>query len=149
TGRKHEDLNKAPVLIRPSVRLGLPGSFSLVAAGPPPISIFGVTPRLLALGLERPLIRRERWRLDWRGSGRVGCVKGAFPCPKRPLGFPAGSPDNPAGCIGESTDKAYLRYVGTEVQYTQRILKAPKLMPHIAGGVNFIDGKYQVNAPRA
>jgi len=149
TGRKVEDLNKAPIVVRPSLRVGLQWKFALVVAAPPPIGVFGITPHLFAFGLERPILRRDRWALSWRGSGQAGSVKGAFTCPQRSLGFPAGSPNNPAGCVGESSDRAYLRYAGTEIQYTQRIPKVPRLTPHLAAGVNFIDGKFQVNAPRA
>src|SRR5258708_11751553 len=50
-GRSQEDLNKAPIIVRPSVRIGLPWRFSVVAAVPPPLPAYGVTPRLVALGL--------------------------------------------------------------------------------------------------
>jgi hypothetical protein len=149
SGRKQEDVNKVPVLIRPSVRVGLPWRFSLVAAGPPPIRAFGVTPRLFAFGLERPILEREWWSLGWRGSGQVGSLKAAITCPREALGFPGGSPGNPSGCIGESADAVYLRYAGTEIQYTRRISRAPRLTPHVAAGINFIAGKFQVNAPLA
>src|SRR6266478_3692268 len=80
-GTKNEDLNKAPVLVRPSVRVGLPWRFSVVATAPPPITTFGITPRLFALGFERPILERGTWTLGWRLSGQTGSVKGAFTCP--------------------------------------------------------------------
>jgi hypothetical protein len=101
-GRQLEDLNKAPIFVRPVVRVGLPGKFSLVAAAPPPFRLFGVTPRLLAFGLERPILEREQWTLSWRGYGQVGSVKGAFTCPRSVLAFAPGSPDNPKQCVAES-----------------------------------------------
>ena len=146
-GREPEDLNKAPIFVRPVVRVGLPGKFSLVAAAPPPFRLFGVTPRLLAFGLERPLLVREQWTLSWRGYGQVGSVKGAFTCPRSVLAFAPGSPDNPKGCAGESADIASLRYAGSEFQLAYRIPSMPKLTPHAAAGGNFIDGVFQVHAP--
>jgi hypothetical protein len=74
-------------------------------------------------------------------------VKSSFTCPKHVLGFPSGSPNNPSGYIAESSDIAYLRYAGTEVEYSYRIPKMPRVIPHLAGGINFIDGAFQVNAP--
>jgi hypothetical protein len=134
-------------LIRPSVRVGLPWRFSVVAAGPPPVGAFGITPRLFFFGLERPILERHQRSLSWRAYGQVGSVKSAFTCPHRALAFPAGSPDNPSGCIGESADVASLRYAGTEVQFTHRISQMPRLTPQVAARVNLIDGAFQVNAP--
>ncbi|MBI4906113.1 MAG: hypothetical protein HY820_20940 [Acidobacteria bacterium] len=147
SGRKEEDLNKVPVFIRPSLRVGIPWKFSVVVAGLPPARIYGVTPGLFAFGLERPVIERPGWRLGWRGYGQVGSVGGAFTCPKRSLGFPAGSPQNPSGCIGESSDTATLRYAGTEAQFSIAVPRMPRLIPHAAAGINLIDSAFQIDAP--
>jgi hypothetical protein len=146
SGRKGEELNKVPLLVRPSLRVALPGRFSVVAAGPPPFRMFGVTPRLLTLGVERPLLERDQWRLGWRAYGQTGWVRGAFTCPEKALATPAGSPDNPSGCIDESRDVARLRYAGTEVQWAYRIRQMPKLIPHGAVGVNLINSMFEVDA---
>jgi hypothetical protein len=149
SGKKREDLNKVPILARPNVRIGLPWKFSVVAAGPPPIEMFGVKPRLFALGLERPILERSRWTLGWRASGQLGTIKGAITCPRRAVEAPSGSPDNPSGCIATSSDVAHLRYAGTELQFAYRITRMPKLIPHAAAGINFIDSFFQVDAPLA
>jgi hypothetical protein len=146
SGRKQEELNKAPILMRPSIRVGLPWRLSLVASAPLPVRVFGITPRLFAFGVERPIVERRLWRIGWRASGQVGSVKGAFTCPNRALGFPAGSANNPSGCIAESADVASLRYAGTEVQFAQQIPRMPRLTPHVAAGVNYIDSAFHVNA---
>jgi len=146
-GHVPEDLNKAPIFARPVVRIGLPAKFSLVVAAPPPIEVFGVRSHLLAFGVERPLMERGDWTLNWRGYGQVGNVKGAFTCPKSVLGFAPGSPQNPTECVGESADVATLRYAGMEFQVAHRLRRMPKVVPHIAAGGNFIDGAFQVHAP--
>ena len=146
-GKKEEDLNKAPIFARPRVTVGLPWRFSLIAAAPPTLRVFGVAPHLFALGLERPILERDQSRLDWRASGQLGSVNGAFTCPNSALGFPSGSPNNPTGCIARSSDTISLRYAGTELQFAHRIPRIPRLTPHVAAGVNFIDGVVQVNAP--
>ncbi len=146
-GTSPEDLNKAPILVRPIVRIGLPDRFSVILAAPPPFTVFGLTPRLLEFGLERPLVERGKWMLGWRGYGQVGSVKGAFTCPRSVLAFAPGSPENPGACVGESADVASLRYAGSELELAYRIPNAPKLVPHVAVGGTLIDGAFQVHAP--
>jgi hypothetical protein len=148
SGKKQEDLNKTPIFGRPSIRVGLPWRFTIVAAGPAPFQAFGVTPHLFALGLERAILERDKWRIGWRGYGQFGSVEGAFTCPSKALAFPAGSPNNPSACTGESADVITLRYAGTEVQLSHRMPGMPRLTPHVAAGFNVIDGIFQVNAPR-
>jgi hypothetical protein len=145
-GTKNEDLNKAPVLVRPVVRVALPWQLSVVVTAPPPFTAFGITPRLFALGFERPIFEQGPWRLRARLSGQTGFAKGAFTCPHSVLSFAPGSDQNPTGCIGESSDKANLRYVGAEVQASYRIPGMRKLSLHAAEGINFVDSYFQVNA---
>jgi hypothetical protein len=145
-GTTPEDLNIAPIFARPIVRIGLPDKFTAIIAAPPPFRVFGVTPHVLEFGLERPILERERWTLNWRGYGQVGSIKGAFTCPRSALAFAPGSPDNPAECLAESADVASLRYAGSEFQIAYHIPGMPKLTPHVAAGGNFIDGAFQVNA---
>jgi hypothetical protein len=146
-GKAPEDLNKAPFFGRVVVRVGLPAKFSAVVALPPPFEMFGITPHLVAFGVERPLLERDRWVVNWRGYGQLGSVKGAFTCPKSVLGFAPGSAGNPTACVGESNDEATLRYAGSEFQFAYRIRSMPKLVPHVSVAGNFIDGAFQVHAP--
>jgi hypothetical protein len=146
-GTVPEDLNKSQVLIRPVVRIGLPDKFTALLAAPLPFQVFGVTPRIVAFGLERPLVLHDPWTVNWRGYGQVGWVKGAFTCPNSVLAFESGSPGNPTECVGESQDKATLRYAGMEFQVAHTIRSMPKLTPHAAVAGNFIDGVFQVHAP--
>ena len=146
-GTAPEDLNKAPVFARPVVKVGLPWKLSVIAAAPPPFEAFGVTSHLFAIGLERPLVEREHWTFTWRGYGQVGSVKGAFTCPQSVLAFAPGSTQNPTRCVGESADVATLRYAGSEFQVAYRIPRAPRLVPHVSVGGNWIDGVFQVHAP--
>lgn len=146
-GKAAQDLNKAPILARPVVRIGLPWKLTLVAAAAPPFRVFGVTTHLLAFGLERPIWQGARSTLSWRGYGQVGSVKGAFTCPNSVVAFAPGSPENPTRCVGASADVASLRYAGSELQFAYAIPSMPRLVPHVAAGGNFIDGAFQLEAP--
>jgi len=146
-GTEPEDLNKAPVLVRAVVKIGLPNKFSVLVAVPPPFEVFGVTPHLIAFGVERPIWENERWMVGWRAYGQVGTVKGAYTCPSSVLRFAPGSPQNPTACVGQSADVSTLRYAGAELQFAYRIPRMPKFVPHVAAGGNFMDGIFQVHAP--
>ncbi len=146
-GKAPEDLNQTHVFIRPVIRIGLPDKFTAVIAAPPLFEVWGLTPRLVAFGVERPLIQHEQWAVNWRGYGQLGWVKGAFTCPNSVLSFAPGSPQNPTECVGQSQDKASLRYAGMEFQVSRKLRSMPKLTPHVAVAGNFIDGVFQVHAP--
>jgi hypothetical protein len=146
-GKALQDLNQSPILARPVVRVGLPWKLTAVVAAPPPFHLLGVTTHLLAFGLERPVVQRQRWTLSWRGYGQVGDVKGAFTCPTSVLAFAPGSPGNPTSCVGKSSDVASLRYAGSEFQFAYKIPRVPKLIPHVAAGGNFLDSAFQTDAP--
>ena len=129
------------------VRIGLPDKFTALIAAPPPFEVWGLTPRLVAFGVERPLIQHDQWTVNWRGYGQLGWVKGAFTCPNSVLAFAPGSPQNPTACVGQSQDKASLRYAGMEFQVSHKLRSVPKLTPHVAVAGNFMDGVFQVHAP--
>jgi len=146
-GTAPQDLNKAPVMLRPQVVVGLPGRFAITAAVNPPITAFGVTPRLVAGAVDWTALDAPSLRVTLRGHGQTGTVTGAFTCPAAVVASPPGSPANPTGCDGESADKATLRYVGGEVRVALRVLTWNGITPHVAAGVNFVDARYQLNAP--
>ena len=146
-GTSPEDLNKAPIFVRPQLRVGLPWQLTAIVAGPPPFEVFGITSHILDLGLERPILERPRWTMGWRGYGQLGTVEGAFTCSKNVLGYAPGSFNNPESCTGLSADTATLHYVGSELQFAYRSPRIPKLVPHVASGVNYISAAFQVHAP--
>lgn len=145
-GTKPEDLNKAPLFVRPRVTIGLPGRLALTVAVNPPVRAFGITPRLVALALERPVYRSERWTVGVRGYGQTGTVKGAYTCPASVVGFTPGSPENLYGCEATSSDTATLRYVGAEVSVGRDGVGRWKVSPHAAVGLNYLSTAFQVNA---
>ena len=137
-GTEPEDLNKAPVLIRPVIAVQLPSKFRVFATAPIPISTFGIKPRLFAFGVDRPLLERGQWMLHWQAYGQVGSVKGAFTC-RRP-GFPS-------ICVGTSSDIASLHYAGMQFQVEHPLPQLPKLLLHASVAGTFADLAFLAHAP--
>jgi hypothetical protein len=146
-GTAPEDLNKAPVLVRPVVGVQLPWKLKALAFAPLPISTFGIKPRLFAFGVEGPVIERRGWTVNWQGTGQVGSVKGAFTCPQSSLAFPPGSPGNPTNCVGTSADIAMLQYAGMAFQVAHPLARMPRVIPHASVGGYFVDAAFQSHAP--
>jgi hypothetical protein len=144
-GTKPEDLNKTPLFLRPRVTVGLPRRLSVIVAVDPPIRSFGLKPRLVAVGLERPIYESTPWTVGLRGYGQLGTVSGAYTCPPSVLAFAPGSPGNLYGCQAASSDTATLRFVGGEVSAAYRPGRA-RLSPHAAVSVNYMNVAFQVDA---
>ena len=145
-GTEAQDLNKAPFFPRPRVTIGLPASLSLVVAVVPPIPMFGLKTRLLALALERPVYETSALAVGLRVYGQVGTVQGSYTCPASTAAFVPGSAGNPEGCAAASSDTASLRYAGGEASVAYRPDAPNRLSPHAAIGVTYMDVGFQVNA---
>jgi hypothetical protein len=48
--------------------------------------------------------------------------------------------------VAESADVASPRYAGSELEFSYRIPRNPRIVPHVAVGGNFIDGVFQTHA---
>ena len=145
-GTAAENLNTAPILIRPRVQIGLPGRFSVIVGGVPPIRAFGVTPKLLDLAVEWAMVDSPTWRFAWRGHAQTGTVTGAFTCPASVVGLPPGGSGNPTGCEAPSDDVATLRYAAIEFDAARHLARLGNLTPHVAFSVNRIESRFQVEA---
>lgn len=109
-GSKVEDLNKLPVSPRPHLLVGLPWRTTLDLTWVPPVELDGVTANLVAIGLERPVIERDRWSLGLRLAAQLGETSGDYTCSEHVASFPPGSPQNAFGCEEASSDTASLDY---------------------------------------
>ncbi len=146
-GTKQEDLNKTSVFFRPRVTIGLPHRLSMIVGFVPPLRVFGLEPKLLAVGLERPVYEGETWLFGARGYGQIGTINGAYTCPSSVLPFAPGSAGNLYGCQATSSDTASLRFLGGEVSASYRPRHA-RLSPHAAFSVNYMNVAFQVDALR-
>jgi hypothetical protein len=145
-GTESMDLNKAPFIPRPRVAVALPGRLSLVVAAVPPISMFGLKAKLLALALERPIYESPALSVGLRADGQIGTVRGSYTCPARTLAYQPGSAGNLDGCQAVSADTATLRYAGGEASIAYRPGRSPRFSPHAAIGVTYMNVGFQVNA---
>ena len=145
-GTESQDLNKAPFFPRPRVTIGLPARLSIVIAAVPPIPMFGLTTKLFALAVERPVYETSALAVGLRVYGQIGTVEGAYTCPARTVAFAPGSAGNPEGCLAASTDTAALRYAGGEASVAFRRDERYRLSPHLGLGLSYMDVGFQVNA---
>jgi hypothetical protein len=145
-GTAGQDLNKAPFFPRPRVTIALPASLSLVVAAVPPITMFGLKTKLLALALERPVYETPVLAVGLRVYGQLGTVQGSYTCPASRVPFEPGSAGNPDGCQAASSDTASLRYAGGEASVAYRPDAPYRLSPHAAIGIAYMDVGFQVNA---
>lgn len=145
-GVKTEDLNRTAVMVRPRLTVGLPAQLSLTAAWVPPVTLDGVRTNLFAVGLERPLVKRDRWGLGARLYGQVGEIEGDLTCSEDDVSSEPGSPGNPFGCRERSDDTAGLLYGGFELvgSHTLGGNAVPRL--HLGLAANYMDLEFQVDA---
>jgi hypothetical protein len=145
-GTEPQDLNKAPVFLRPRVTLGLPAHLSAIVAAVPPVRTFGLKSKLLGLAIERPVYETPDWAVGLRVFGQVGTVQGSYTCPRSALAFEPGSPGNLDGCQAVSSDTASLRYAGGEASVAYRPDAPHTLSPHAAMGLAYMNVRFQVDA---
>ncbi|MCX6546160.1 MAG: hypothetical protein NTV05_17340 [Acidobacteria bacterium] len=145
-GTQTQDLNKAPFFPRPRVTIGLPGSLAIVIAAVPPIPMFGLTTKLLALAVERPVFGTSAVAVGLRVYGQIGTVRGAYTCPVRTAALAPGSAGNPEGCQAASSDAAALRYAGGEATVAFWPDASNRLSPHLGVGLSYMNVGFQVDA---
>ncbi len=145
-GTAVEDLNQAPVFLRPRLTVGLSDAWSLTVGGLPPVRLFGVTPRLLALGVGWRAWRNERWTVSGFAHAQTGTVTGAITCPADVLRFVPGSEGNPRGCEQRSADVTSLRYASLDISVNRILGPSGRWTVHGSGGITLVDGKFQTNA---
>jgi hypothetical protein len=145
-GTESQDLNKAPVFLRPRVTIALPAHLSVIVTAVPPVRMFGVKPKFIGLAIERPVYETPAWAAGLRVFGQLGTVQGSYTCPASVLAFEPGSRANPDGCQAVSSDTATLRYAGGEASIAYRPDARHGLSPHAAVGLTYMNVAFQVNA---
>lgn len=147
-GFKEEDLNRSSVWARIRAAVGLGRGWGLEVAWAPPVEFDGVEADLWALALEKQLWRGKRWSFGVRAYGQTGEARGDLTCTEGgDEVFPPGSPGNPFGCEGPSSDTISMQYVGAEL-VTSYNPPGDGGMPEFHAGVsvNHLDMEFQVDA---
>ena len=143
-GTKVEDVNKAPVFVRPRLLVGLPHGFTLTAGYVPPVAAFDVEAHLLALSLGRPLLERGAWRLGASLGAQAGSVRSDITCPNEIVGV-ADPAVNPSDCRAPSDDRITMRYAGLAVA-AARDAGDGRWVPYAALSADWLDMAFQVDA---
>jgi hypothetical protein len=145
-GTKTEDLNRAPAVARPRVRVALPARFALEGAWLPPVAIDGARANLLSLALARPLLERYRWRLGLRVAATTGTLQGDFTCPADAAAAGADPIGNPYACEAASEDEIDLDDYGAELGFTFRPAATPALELWTTGTLRRTRSSFQTDA---
>jgi hypothetical protein len=142
-GTKQEDLDKAPLLARPRLTVGLPARLTLELGWVPPVEVFDAKPNLVTVALGRPLFVGHTWRAGARLHGMAGTIESDITCPNEIAG--RDDPDaNPFRCEAPSEDEVDLSYVGLELAVERAA--GGVWVPYGAVGVSSLDLEFQVNA---
>lgn len=143
-GRKEEDLNQVPVFARGRLTVGLPAGFAATLGVVPPVEVSGVETEQVALAVDYPFARGERWGAAVRVYGQTGTSRGAFTCTREDAAHGDDFERNPFGCRAPSRDEATLRYAGLELSGSYRA--ASGLTPYLAAAIHHFDNEFQVDA---
>jgi hypothetical protein len=143
-GTKAEDVNKAPVLVRPRLDLGLPADWTLTVGYVPPLDLFDAEAHLLTVSLGRPLWHHGPWRAGGRLYGQIGTVYSDITCPDEVAARGDDPVGNPYRCQEPSEDRVDLRYAGLELALGRD--DGGRLAPHLALGVDRLDMAFEVDA---
>lgn len=144
-GTKQEDLDKAPVLARPRLTVGLPARFTLELGWVPPVEVFDAKPNLVTVALGRPLWVGRAWRAGARLHGQAGTIESDITCPDEVAARGLDDLDgNPFGCEEPSEDEVDLSYVGLELSAERD--GGGDWIPYGAVGVSSLDMEFQVDA---
>ncbi len=148
-GSKLEDLNKAPVIVRPRLTVGLPAAFSATFSYAPPLDVFDARAALYAASLNRPLWETESLRLGARVFGQYSHIRGSFTCPHDHWD----EPEFEGWCSGPSNDIMRAIVHGVELSASYRLDGIPGIRTDLVvyAGISgqYLDLEFEVDAPRA
>jgi len=145
-GSKQEDVNKAPVLVRPRLVVGLPREWSLAVGWVPPVEAFDVEANLLSASIGRGFDAGAGWRWGVRAFGQTGSLTSDITCPRDVAARGDDPAGNPSGCEAPSSDEVGLRYAGLELSVSRSGPGAGRWVPHAAIAGSWLDLEMEVDA---
>jgi len=145
-GVKEEDLNNAPVSIRPVISYYLAEKISLSASYTPPIELWGVKANIFSFSLNWRAFEKGPLALGLRFYGQIGAATGAFTCTEENVRAGDDFVENPFGCAEVSRDRVHMDYYGAEGSISYRLEKLNGLTPYFAVGWNHLRNKFKLDS---
>jgi hypothetical protein len=143
-GTKEENLNKAPVLVRPLLHYAITERWSLTGSYVPPIEVFDrLRTHVGALSVNFVALDEGRWRGTVRGIGQWTRARGDFTCAEEI----AGNPDpmvNPFLCEEPSNDTFTSWTAGVELMAEYRL--SPRWSAFANAAYTYADLTFDVDA---
>jgi len=140
-GSKVEDLNKAQLVVRPGLRVGLPAGFSLEASFIPPIEVYGLEATVFAARLAREVVSFRGLLLEAAAHYMYGEAEGSFTCAQSLID---GGHD-PFDCAPPSMDRNLWRMAGAEATLSYPFWDG-RLAPFASAAYSHLDSDFQVES---
>lgn len=140
-GTKEEDTNKAPLVLRPRLTIGLTERISLTGSYVPPVRVFDAKTELAAVSLNRPIIETGNFTAGIRGFAQYGKVEADITCPKHKIGE-----GDFINCHAASEDEMRMRAHGIELGASYRIPQLRNLAPYLTASWQSMRMEFQVDA---
>lgn len=145
-GTKVEDLNKVPYFVRPLLRIGVGKRLTLSAGYIPPVERNGAEASLFSLGIARPLLETDHWRLGLGLRGQKGTVRGDFTCSEQTVAAGLDPIRNPYRCEAVSDDEYEVASLGLEISAERRLGRAGQWRPYAAIAWDHMDLEFGVHS---
>lgn len=147
-GTKEENLNKAPLLFRPTVTMGLTESISASVSWVPPIEVFDrLETNMLGFSFNARLLEKNTYAVGVRIFGQYNKATGDFTCGDDIAG--KGDDVNPFGCIEPSNDTFITENYGVELSVAKEISFLKNTSIFAGFSYQKMDLEFQVRALRS
>lgn len=140
-GTKEDDTNKAPLVLRPRLTIGLSERVSLTGSYVPPARVFDAKTELAAVSLNWRLIEAGPFAAGLRGFAQYGKVEADITCPKDKL-----HRNEYAICHEASDDEMRMRTYGLEIGASYRISQLRDLAPYLTASYQSMRMEFQTDA---
>ncbi len=145
-GVKVENLNNAPIILRPRLTYYFTERLSATASYVPPVEFWDVTPNVLAGSLNWLVYPGKTLHWGVRFYGQIGSAEGPFTCSEEVVAAGDDFEVNPFGCSKVSQDTAFMDYYGAELSVAYPLKKLGGLTPYFGIGVNHMRLKFKIDS---
>ena len=147
-GTKEENLNKAPILFRPTATVGITNTFSASLSWVPPIEVFDrLETNMLAASLNLRFLEKKDYVFGARVYAQHGTAKGDFTCAEEWIGAPP--EQNPFDCNAPSNDRFISDTYGLELSFAKQLTFLKNTTFFVGVSFQEMDLEFQVRAERS